>query len=469
MSHFLRIYALVLMLAILAGCALPQGGTKPGPAKPQPAPSKSATVAIVVPRTEAAKVVRALIDGARLGASKQTGANPAKLRIIYTDGNWLNQIAQLPDNSVVGGLLSDAAYNQMKGAGLLEKKVVFAFRSKLPAGDEGTRAWRFFHSLEDQVKASTAFCVDALGVQSAAAFGPSDPFSNAYIGLLEKELAGRGVALQRISAGGDASQWGAILQPVVNPQTNETTGVKIPQTPFKAVFLTDTWRRLPAVTAAFASNGEERLYMIGTAIWDDTNVRGSQDAAKYALVAWPSAFLRNTAPASLANTNFGNFWGALGYDFVRFASRLNIKGRPDSAAVTAAARSTSSMSFAMAPISYNAQGKASQKLYMVQAGTGSTVLADSASMMEAKNAAVQRVEMRGVAPETTPDGQPVQPGQDAPLAEAPEGSVPPVSVSVPVQPKAAAPRTAPAAQPANAPIMRTTPNSSYKLSLPGAR
>ena len=186
-------------------------------------------------------------------------------------------------------------------------------------------------------------------------------------------------------------------------------------------------------------------------------------------MAWPSAFLRNTAPASLANTNFGNFWGALGYDFVRFASRLNIKGRPDSAAVTAAARSTSSMSFAMAPISYNAQGKASQKLYMVQAGTGSTVLADSASMMEAKNAAVQRVEMRGVAPETTPDGQPVQPGQEAPLAEAPEGSVPPVSVSVPVQPKAAAPRTAPAAQPANAPIMRTTPNSSYKLSLPGAR
>ncbi len=450
------VFAVIVSMALLAGCAVLPGGQKPGPAKPEAAKPAATTVALLVPRTGAVKVVSSLIDGAKLGASSQASTrNPAQIRVIYTDGTWLEQLGQLPENTVIGGLFSDGTYAQMKAAGILDKRVVFAFRSKLPAGDEGTRAWRFFHSMDDQVTACANFVADSLGVNSVASFGPNDAYSNAYLALLDKNLAGRGITLQRIVAEGDSAQWGELLKPVINPQTNEATGTLLPQTPFKAVFLTDTWRRLTAVHTAFASNGEDRLYMIGTTLWDDANVRGNQEAARYALVAWPSAFLRNSAPASLANTSFGNFWGALGYDFARFAARLAITGRPSSQEVTNAARTTSSMTFAMAPVSYNRQGIASQKLFMVQAGAGGSILADPATMKDAREAAVQAVEMRGLPQDPSLDG--TTPAE----ADMNQNGAP--------APAAAGQQAAPAVQPRSTePIMRSAPNSSYRLSLPGA-
>lgn len=453
------VFAVIVSMAILSGCAVLPGGQKPGPAKPEAPKPQATTVALLVPRTGAVKVVSSLIDGAKLGASSQAATrNPAQIRVIYTDGTWLEQVGQLPENTIIGGLLSDGTYAQLKAAGILDKRVFFAFRSKLPAGDEGTRAWRFFHSMDDQVTACANFVADSLGVNSVASFGPSDAYSNAYLALLDKNLAARGITLQRIAAQGDSAQWGELLKPVINPQTNEATGTLLPQTPFKAVFLTDTWRRLTAVHTAFASNGEDRLYMIGTTLWDDANVRGNQEAARYALVAWPSAFLRNSAPASLANTSFGNFWGALGYDFARFAARLAISGRPSSQEVTDAARTTSSMTFAMAPVSYNRQGVASQKLFMVQAGAGGSVLADPAAMKDAREAAVQAVEMRGLPQDPSLDATPAEAGQPQ------NGALTPAPASAGTGQQAA-----PAVQPRSTePIMRSAPNSSYRLSLPGA-
>ena len=453
------VFAVIVSMAILSGCAVLPGGQKPGPAKPEAPKPQATTVALLVPRTGAVKVVSSLIDGAKLGASSQAATrNPAQIRVIYTDGTWLEQVGQLPENTIIGGLLSDGTYAQLKAAGILDKRVFFAFRSKLPAGDEGTRAWRFFHSMDDQVTACANFVADSLGVNSVASFGPSDAYSNAYLALLDKNLAAKGITLQRIAAQGDSAQWGELLKPVINPQTNEATGTLLPQTPFKAVFLTDTWRRLTAVHTAFASNGEDRLYMIGTTLWDDANVRGNQEAARYALVAWPSAFLRNSAPASLANTSFGNFWGALGYDFARFAARLAISGRPSSQEVTDAARTTSSMTFAMAPVSYNRQGVASQKLFMVQAGAGGSVLADPAAMKDAREAAVQAVEMRGLPQDPSLDATPAEAGQPQ------DGALTPAQAAAGTGQQAA-----PAVQPRSTePIMRSAPNSSYRLSLPGA-
>lgn len=450
------VFTVIVSMAALSGCAM-LPGQKPAP-KPETEKPAAATVALLVPRTGAAKVVKALIGGANLGASSQAKTrNPAQIRVIYTDGAWLEEVGQLPKDTVIGGLFSDAVYAQLKSAGILDKRVVFAFRSTLPAGDEGIHAWRFFHSMDDQVRACANFVADSLGVNQVASFGPNDAYSNAYLSLLDKNLSARGITLQRINAEGDATQWGELLKPVINPQTNEATGTLLPQTPFKAVFLTDTWRRLTAVHTAFASNGEDRLYMIGTTLWDDANVRGNQEAARYALVAWPSAFLRNSAPASLANTSYGNFWGALGYDFARFAARLAISGRPSSQEVTAAARTTSSMSFAMAPISYSGKGIASQKLYMVQAGAGGSVLADSAAMKEAREAAVQAVEMRGLPQDPSLDGKPAEAGMNQDNASAPAAAA------------GTSQQAAPVVQPRSTePIMRSAPNSSYRLSLPGA-
>ena len=109
------------------------------------------------------------------------------------------------------------------------------------------------------------------------------------------------------------------------------------------------------------------------------------------------------------------------------------------------------MDFAMAPISYDAGGKASQKLVMVQPGLAGPVPVDLNTMRAARAAAQQRVEdrrLQATEAEAAQAAQPVQPVQ---------GTMAPVQA-----PGLPGPDT-------GKPIMRTTPHSSYKLSLPGTR
>ncbi len=430
-------------LACLSGCALP-GFTKPKKQPPAQAKPGPVTVALVVPSGKVASIVAAMSAGARLAASQQaTAGKPVTVRVIPATGTWLADLAALPPASVVGGPFSDTSYDQMKAAGIMDKKVVFAFLPQLDGGDEGTIAWRFYPSLDDQIEAIVHLAADRLGVQGVASFGGTDSFAGTATALLEQKLASRNIILQRIAAEGDPLGWGELFKPYVNPVMDEATGTLRPQTPFEALFLPDSWNRVGNVNTALGSNGEERLYLFGTMLWDGYNARGVQNASRYALVAYPSGFVRDLAPASLVSSGAATFWGALGYDFVRFASRLNLSGRPDAAQVNRAARQAALMKFAMAPISYDGAGRASMKMYMVQPGEAGAKLADASAMQAARTAAVQRVEERALPPDQTPSLQPS--GQGA-------GSAGPAGL--PPAP--------------SGPIMRSGPHSSYKLSLPGA-
>ncbi len=428
--------SLVLVMTLLAGCGLPgmMKPSKPEPAKP--APVKGTTVALVVPRNAAQGAVNALIQGARIGAQSQAGTKqPARVTVIYSDGDRRTQRAALPERSVVGMLMlsGEGTYRQMKNAGVMDKRVVFCFMKHLPDGDEGATAWRFYPSNADQVEAVAELVVGQLGIRSAASFGPEDEYSLGMVGELEQNLASRGVVLQRITAVGSSATWGELLKPYVNPETNETNGTLKPNTPFEAVFLTDSWRRLQSVVTAFGSNGEDRLLMAGTMLWDGYNVHGSQNASKYGLVTWPSAYLPTRAPAALAGSKANTFWGALGYDFVRFAARLQIDGRPSATVVNRAARQVAAMPFIMAPIRYDGSGRATQKLFMVQVGAAGTQVADPSVLRAALDRARENVENRA--------------------------SVPADQARIGIAPGAAGS--------SDAPIMRAGPNSSYRLSLPG--
>lgn len=442
LSRSILTMLLICSLALLAGCALPGFMQQAKKEPPKPKEPRSTTVALVVPSGQLASVVDTLTSGARLAAQQQPASAPVTVQVVRTEGDWIKKLAALPEGSVIGGPLTDAAYLQMKQAGILDKKVTFAFLSQLPAGDEGTAAWRFFPSMNDQVNAIVDLAVNRLGVSTMGSFGPQDKYSQTITSLLEQKLAAENVILQRITATGAPDSWAGILKFYVNPIQDEATGVLMPQTPFEAVFLPDSWRRLSSVHAAFASNGEDRLYMFGTMLWDGYNTRSTQHAPQYALVAYPSAYLPARAPASLAKTQYASFWGALGYDFVRFASRLNITGRPSSAEVSALARQAALMNFVLAPISYNSHGKATQKLFMVQPGAAGSSQVDVTALRNARAEAVQRASERMSAPaelETTPLGSSGSSGVQPPVVQQPTG-----------------------------PIMRTTPHSSHKLSLPGA-
>ncbi len=427
--HLVVVLPVILVMLMLAGCALPdlQPSRKAEPARP-PALVKGTTVALVVPRGQAPAVVNALVSGAQHGVEAQTGsANPARVYVYYGEGDWLHQLNALPGRTVIG-VLGVPLYRQMRDAGLMDKRVVFAFLSELPDGDEGVTAWRFFSSRADEAEAMSRLVVDELGIRSVASFGQEDQYSMQLTGELEQKLASRGVILQRITATGQPGAWGDTLASWVNPTINESNGTLMPHTPFEAVFVTTSWRNLQALNTAFASNGEERLLMAGTMLWDSFNARGNQNASKYALVTWPSQYLPDQAPEVLAGTKANTSWGALGYDFVRFAARLGLEGRPSSDEITRACRRAASMSFTMAPISYDADGKASQKLYMVQAGLNGPQLASTSALLNAMQEARTHMEQRAAS--SNPSG---------------------------------------ATTGADGAIMHTGPRSSYKLSLPGLR
>lgn len=433
---------LVLVLSLLAGCAMPSFMQPKKPAKP--AAPQPKTVALVVPAGRAAGVVSALTGGAKVAAGEQPASAPVALRVIPTQGDWLAQLANLPAGSVIGGPISEASYRKMKAAGIMDSYVVFAFLPEIDSGDEGVNAWRFFPSMSDQIDAVTELAVRRLDIRTMASFGGSDNYSKKATDLLEQKLASENVILQRVAADPDPSRWTEQVKPLVNPETDEVTGALIPHTPFEAVFLPGSWKHLNSVFTAFGSNGEDRLVLLGTMIWDGYNNRGTQNASQYALVAYPTAFVRSRAPQSLTKTPHATFWGALGYDFVRFASRLNIKGRPDSSTVNAQARQAALMNFVMAPVSYDSRGRATQNLFMVQPGLAGPEMVDLNTLRANRAQAIQRVEERRLN------------ATDPALAEE--------------KPSDPGVRTAPGlpSRPAG-PIMRTTPHSSHKLSLPGTR
>ncbi|MBQ4124429.1 MAG: hypothetical protein II595_00545, partial [Desulfovibrio sp.] len=200
------------------------------------------------------------------------------------------------------------------------------------------------------------------------------------------------------------------------------------------------------------------------------------------------SFSRSVAPAPF-NSGSYDAWHALGYDFVRFACRLNFE-RPYPAAtankyISGAAR----MNYAQAPISYDAAGRAHQKLFMLQPGTQGAVLVNQASL-KAKRDAI-KLNPKAVPPAPVepapapaavpaPASQPAAPGA-APAARLIDPSKPASPLprryqadDYPAVPDAgrAAPDAsqAPAAQssqPAPAqPVMPTRRHTSYKLSLP---
>lgn len=449
-SFFRPVLSLLLvgLLLSLAGCAMP-GLFQPQSGEAEKPRARTATVAIVTPAKQNSSVT-VLVAGARIAAQELAEGAPVTLTEVRAEGGWLKTLADLPKDAIIGAVVTDAMYKQMKDAGVMAKHPVFVFKAELPAGDEGNAAWRFFPSLEDQIDAVVKLCVDQMGIRDVASFSGTDRFSSQATSLFEQKLAAKNVILTRIAAEGEPSSWSLLVKPVVNPQTDEMTGALTPRTPFQALFVPESWRRLSDVYTAFASNGEDRLLILGNMLWDGYNLRGTQNAENYALVTYPTAYLKARAPKSLASSHASSFWGALGYDFVRFAQRMVVNGRPDSKVISQAARQAALMNFVLAPISFDNAGKASQKLFMVQPGVSGATLVSVDNLKAAREAAIERVLNR----------TPQDPALDVTPTD--DGTLPNFGAS---EAKAA---TLPPQQPSG-PIMRATPHSSHKLSLPGAQ
>ena len=384
-----RVFLPLLLLLVLAlsACQFPAAPSK-APA-PKPATPTGPHIALALPSSGPYAGVAAKIrNGAEIALRElQAGGLLAQLHVVDTSKpDWNAQIAALPPSCImVGGPLQAPIFKQLQTSGMLEKRVFFAFMPSLLPGDEGVRAWRFFPSPQDQIDRLVGFVTEDLGLRTFGAFYPTDNYGPRMTGLLDQKLAGMGITLHSASyTPGQSSTWSGQAATLINPTAQENITAPIPQTPFEALFLPDSWKNMNLLTTSLMYNGEDRLVLLGTTLWEQgLDGKTVAEPDRYALAVFPAAWDPTQAPAALRAPGT-DFWVALGYDFVRFAVRMAFDSRPPAATVNAQAAGMK-LQWAMAPLSWDDKGIAHQKLHLFQPGANGMEPLDLARFQHARS------------------------------------------------------------------------------------
>lgn len=446
---------LCVLIFALSGCQFPFGKhvtTPAAPVAPQPA-----CVVLALPASGPYAPIAAKIKRGAAAAQLELTGSSGKLRVenVNTEApDWLDTLAALPPFcAVVGGPLRDVDYEQARKAGALEQRAFFSFVPTLRSGDEGARAWRFFPSPQDQIDALVRFATDELGICSYGTFHPADGYATRMTGLLAENLSQRHIPLRQATYNAaDPTSWSDAAVPLINPAMAEGSSTPVPQTEFEALFLPDSWKNVDMITQSLLYNGEDRLVLLGTTLWEQS-LSGKQvpRAENFALAVFPGAWDEQRAPGTLKAPG-NDFWTALGYDFVHFATALALDSRLTTPEITARARRTATTVHAMAPLTYDNAGVAHQQLYLFQVSSTGMKPLDTTQFRETRAAVLERAALRM-------QGLPSVDAQGNPLVPAA-----PTAPSV----TSGQPGALPAGTP-GAPVYDTTPRPSYKLRLPGNR
>ncbi|MCC8194317.1 MAG: penicillin-binding protein activator, partial [Deltaproteobacteria bacterium] len=150
---------------------------------------------------------------------------------------------------------------------------------------------------------------------------------------------------------------------------------RAPGVSHRAIFLPDSWRNMELIVPNLFYFMESRQLLLGTSLWEQ-GLSGTDHvtAHYYNLAVFPGAWDKTASlsPAAAqlqaayarAGRSDPDFWGGLGYDFVRFASTLDIPAGWSATTVNAALSRNTGMVWSMAPLTWDAQGKASQHLFL---------------------------------------------------------------------------------------------------------
>ena len=90
-------------------------------------------------------------------------------------------------------------------------------------------------------------------------------------GMLEQSLAGQNMVLHKASYDpADVSSWSTAVAPLINATQAEGSSTPVPQTAFEALFLPDSWKSMDMLTTSLLYNGEDRLVLLGTTLWEQS-------------------------------------------------------------------------------------------------------------------------------------------------------------------------------------------------------
>ncbi|WP_419787417.1 hypothetical protein [Pseudodesulfovibrio sp.] len=306
------------------------------------------------------------------------------IKVVNTSSpNWEKKLAALPDYyTVVGGPLQVSAFKRLyqgapAGQRVLDKRAVFSFLASMGELEEGKDAWRFFSSRVDEVRSLVKLAVDQLGIKNLAVFYPEEKFGRTMARTFYNEaapLGGRIRGMQGYPAD-DLKKWGKSVGKLLKVPANFSDIKDEPLTPpdFGAVFLPDGWRQAQTLLPNFFFYEGDQLLFLGPGLWS-RSLDGAKgiDEHYYRLAVCPGAWWAaseggHALQIALTDEGLGqaDFWVALGYDFVRFAGRLGslpADWTPED--VNKRIQKAQKMDFSMARLTWDAQGVASQDLFL---------------------------------------------------------------------------------------------------------
>jgi hypothetical protein len=200
---------------------------------------------------------------------------------------------------------------------------------------------------------------------------PDESYGKRMAEIFRQRAALRGAVVQTASyTPGAAVEWpNAVAKLVGRREINKTP---FPAAYLQAVFLPNSWSSVDQLITSLHYNGEDRLVLLGDSLWGEgIQIRPPAVPRHYQLAVFPGAWnpgLSSPGAQALLAAMQGaapDFWIGLGYDFLHFAAQMKLTvGWTPQLVAQRAVEAQRNIAWSMAPITWDAQGKAAQALFL---------------------------------------------------------------------------------------------------------
>lgn len=320
------------------------------------------------------------------------GAAASQVKLINTESAaFMDDLRKVEAGSIVGGPLRKELWEQIRLAGL-QRDV--RFMTFLPSVEnEGSEAWRFFSSPSDQVR-SVMQAATKIGVTSFAVLNPQDRFGTGMATIFGEEAKNLSlpVVTTRSYDINNPPVWTQVVGDLLGAKRSGKDAVNNPEPPFQAVFLPDSLSRIQQLAPLFHYYEEDRLIFLGPQLWSQSIGEARLEMQYFGLTIFPGTWDPNAPSQAVTNLKKGmvessagdaDLWAALGYDFARFTALIG--NTTDAASFSqAVAQASTRMSWSMAPIRWDASGRASQEMFIFQPTASGMVAADYATIQRTR-------------------------------------------------------------------------------------